>query len=436
MNLFARNIDEPDDDSRIPRRFIFGTTVIGVVLVLLLVLLAVGVGLFTADWHTGPPEGYRNRWATSSRPPLTSNATNAATNAEAAAPWRVRPNAERIPPMALFQPPRPLMLSPREKLVFPAVQSPFVASGPEDTLYHFQIWNMATAELVGEIRVHRGATLPIALSPSGKHLATSAAKNGSNGIYLWSAANGQMVQGFAPDGPRGGLEFLAFIDDKHLLAVYLVGADRVAHVWRFADGTLCGRFTVGKMPGLAALAISPGGQFLAVASGNELSIHELPSGDVAGRISVSRTAGLQTLDCLGLAFSPDMTELAAFCQGQFNSRIVCWSLATGAHVVEHVFTTDWIAQATRARDPTGASIAWLADGQGWLVLDRLLIDRQSGTHLWTVPRTDQRALFVSARVVGPDRLAVVEEQKDGRRVSVIALPQRELAAARALSRSR
>lgn len=434
MNIFPRDIDEPeDDDSGFPRRLLIGAIAIGVAGALGLGLSAVGVVWLTADGRRGTNAEFRNRYPSGAPAVSQSSKPDLAKTGVQSTPWRVRPDRKPSPSFTSFEPRGTLTFSPSEQLVFPAAPSLLVASFPQSR--HLPaVWSFATAEQVGVIRALGRATAPFAVSSNGRFVAGKGPSTTKTVIQVCSLDDVQPVRALAPDGYSGNLESLSFLDDNHLLAVIREGSEQVAHVWRISDGTLCGRFSVGAPPGVAAHAVSPGGQFLAVASGRRLIIHEFPAGEAAGRIDLARSGGLPTLDCQGLAFSPDVTELAGYCPGQITSRIVVWNLETGAQVIEHVFSADWIAASTQAREPTGAPIAWLADGTGWLVRDRLVIDRELGTLRWTVPRSDQRAVFRSAHVVGLDHLAIVEDFKDAQRVSVVSIPKSTLASPRATGR--
>src|SRR5581483_4139991 len=177
-----------------------------------------------------------------------------------------------------------------------------------------------------------------------------------------------------------------------------------------------------------------GGQYLAVAAGKKLDVHRLPDGEIMGEISLSSKDDFASLICRGIAFAPDMSELAAYCESGDASQIACWSLASGEKTVEHTLSRASLVESAAAVAPSASVLDWLPDREGWLVFGCLAIDRKLGKHLVTISRSGPDMVFIGTRVLGRDHLAVIEDKNGARHIRVIPIPREKLAQAREAAR--
>src|SRR5581483_8746203 len=153
MGWFLRNIDEPEDESRLPRRVVLGVLGVGVAAVLGMILIAVGLASFMAARHRGGSTASRSISPPQPSPPPIASKSSSPTHAAKTVAWRVRADPKRIAPLPSIEPPGLLTLAPAEKLVFPSTPSVFAVSDPESPALPHRVWNLATAEPVGAIRV-------------------------------------------------------------------------------------------------------------------------------------------------------------------------------------------------------------------------------------------------------------------------------------------
>jgi WD40 repeat protein len=165
------------------------------------------------------------------------------------------------------------------------------------------LWDVTTGQEVRALKGHAGAVTAVAFSPDGKHLATAGADRTAR---LWDAASGEVARTLR--GHEGAVHHVAFAPDGRTVAT--AGEDRRAVLWDVATGKQ--RFAAeGAGPALA-LAYSPDGRVLAVASGakgaGQVRLLDAARGKVLGQVGSDKGR------CLGVAFSPDGRRLAvAFC---------------------------------------------------------------------------------------------------------------------------
>ncbi len=262
------------------------------------------------------------------------------------------------------------------QLTFPSAPSPCVALGAN--LFandERQVWNLQTGTLIGKVigavPTVNGAA-PV-LSPDGAYLAFYE-KPGVIGV--WAVGPGKKVEievgaaGFLPD-------YTDFAGDR-LLTAHRVGTALQFQLWSVATGKNELTFSPpGRISGISrdAVAISPGGGYLAVASRESLTVTDLKTGSTAGNRSLPKWEGLRLVACHGLSFSPDGSELAAlYSANGAQPHLVCWDVATGQLVSDLTFP--------QARPHVGVLSAykghvidWLEKRRGWIIYGYTMIDR-------------------------------------------------------------
>jgi WD40 repeat protein len=184
-----------------------------------------------------------------------------------------------------------------------------------------------------EARSLWGTTFAAALSPNGKVLATTALRQPSVSIYdrpnvgIWDAATGRLLQTFAAH--EVGVSGIAFSPDGKWLATLgqdsrldpanlgasLAGMKRSMKLWDAATWQL--RMTVSFVgTGGGLLQFSSDGRTFAIASQNNVTLYEVPSGRALKRFSGAGGGSMR--------FSPDGQWLA---QGG-GIGIALWNLAS------------------------------------------------------------------------------------------------------------
>lgn len=94
--------------------------------------------------------------------------------------------------------------------------------------HHVLVWEVATARVVHDLKLHTGRVLATAFSPAGRYVATGGF---DKTVKVWELATGKLVHSFA--GHTGPIAALAFSPDGNTLASG--GFDRTVLVWDFAS---------------------------------------------------------------------------------------------------------------------------------------------------------------------------------------------------------
>jgi WD40 repeat protein len=196
-----------------------------------------------------------------------------------------------------------------------------------------RLWEVATGKELLALDGHRHAVLSLAFSPDGKKLAT---RGGDNTACLWDVATGRMTDHFLFEISDRGLigtpwfrddsRTVAFSPDGKTLACLggPFGPEVVVQLWdvpgrRLREPVPCG----GGRGTVNALAFSPDGSALAVASGWGTQLLSLPSGKRLALLDAEPGVEHRFLDDLDVAFSPDGNTLAT---GSADTTALLWDV--------------------------------------------------------------------------------------------------------------
>ena len=117
------------------------------------------------------------------------------------------------------------------------------------------------------------------------------------------------------------------------------------------------------------------------------------------------------LNCKGLAFSPDGTELAGLFDS-FGLHLLCWDVATGR--LTHQFKYDDKSGIKMPLGFDGIALDWLADRAGWLLFGAVVIDHQSGQKTFTIPSDTPGAEKGPRKVVGKNLVLITVGEAQNR----------------------
>lgn len=270
------------------------------------------------------------------------------------------------------------------EVLFPVPPSDFVAVGSNragDDMR--EVWNLRSGHAVGMIRGQLDLHAPFALSPDGMHLA--GVLPWRKGVAVWSFKTGRELRQFefSPEP-----HFIQFIGATELLTINW--DKRAFKIWNIADGNLVREIEVSSPIRPHDLSISPGRQYLAFHTPEEdsLRIYDLQQAALVRKLSLSPPLkkGAESrsgLECWGLAFSPDASELAGLLLRGQEAYLGCWNTATGELLVQHKIDYPNGDIGSMAGFYRGRRVEWLPDGTGWLLLGHAIFDREAGVRVWT-----------------------------------------------------
>jgi hypothetical protein len=227
-----------------------------------------------------------------------------------------------------------------------------------------------------------------------------------------------------------GLVAAHFVDAERLVVVEASEGVRVA-IFSVRDGSPLREFSVPIEDRMAradknAIAVSPGGNLLAIMLCLNLKIYDLQSGEMVGDSRLPEGTEMGFTTCSGLAFSPDGTRLAAAITKGPSARLVCWDMHDGKALVDQVRGTTTMAEIGRAMSTLrgGKQIAWLPDSSTCIVDGTYLFDAQTGAELWRLPAVAKTLLAV-------DNTHLLIEQPGA--LAVLTLPVEEIQRAREIA---
>jgi WD40 repeat protein len=311
-------------------------------------------------------------------------------------------------------------------LIAPSRPSPFLSSGSNDFPQHKrEVWNLATMErtaFFGGFQMTDNGVL----SPDGAHVAGKFNQANLPFVVI-SCKDGKKV--FELDDINlSGFDLLDFAGPR--LVIGRKEFDhRVYHLYDIATGRKLRQITTPPVQHEArADALSGGGKYLALKSGDDVLIFDLDQGKQAGQFAIPK-GGRSFRE---LAFSPDGKELALLFDSFTSMRIVTWDLEGNRPGVEHRVLGAVVRSLKTPGTIDGPNIyfgrhlEWLGDGSGWLVRGEVVIDKANGALVWRVPITGDDWRW-DRHVVGSRHVAKLGGTLDKRTLELLEIRRGEVA---------
>lgn len=273
---------------------------------------------------------------------------------------------------------------------------------PKFVLAGRRIYDIATSDEIAELPAEL-AEGKCAISPDGKRVAHVRNSNEAPVIYIYATENpaAAPVRIESKDEPWR-ISLLKFLSNDRLI---MRAGNSQFTVFNTATSQVLKQFNGVYND---ALAISDDGIYIATHDrGGSVMVYDTIKGrSVARMANQDNGRKLEMFWCHGLAFSPDMAELAGlFGDGQF----VVWS-AKG-DIVSSEILADMGSGVGQSN-----TLSWLPDGSGWLVSGGKLLDRKTMTFVWLLEGRSRFRKF--SRILDQDHVIVQREH---------SFPEQELA---------
>ncbi len=322
----------------------------------------------------------------------------------------------------------PIQLPGLQRALCPTTPSLFVAVGAGiGAGAGVQLFNLQTMKAGKRLTIPSGLVDPLALSPDGVFIAGRAgpAAGVKNAIIdVLSFNTGKRVQALTlPEGRRAGIELIDFTRTGQLVVMKSDLGRRNVQVWDVEKAEVLREWIGPSSYQPNSAALSPNRKYLTAGDKDKLWIYDLDAGHVAAAHDLGGT-GQQSLkyDCFGLAFSPDGAELAGVFEAPLKSRLICWDIAKGEVLADHIFDKrlNWNYQ--------GPPVEWLPDRTAILLYGRFLIEHQTGRLVYEVPGMEPGSNR-QIRVLGADRILETDHGFQGVALQILPLPVEQVQAA-------
>jgi WD40 repeat protein len=284
-----------------------------------------------------------------------------------------------------------------------------------------EVWDLAAKKRVGAIRGDVKIDKPFALSPDGALFAAKATFD--KAIAVFDTKTGRTVAQLRVESPF--TEFVDFAGPDQVITGR--PGDRLFEVWDLksqkAETEIAPRERVAK----EGIALSPGRKYLAMTAKNKLWVYEVATGRKVGEAEIPKNGPFDLGDSgKGLAFSNDGTLVAGLFDS-FGLHVVCWDAGTGQLVAQYKYD-----DKSGIKAPVGfggRALDWLSDNSGWLLYGAVVVDRQSGQKVFTIPSDTPGADKGPRRVVGDNVVMITVGEPQSRTVRAYKLESEKLAKA-------
>ena len=354
------------------------TTQIGSALCLLFILLAsASCGGPTANTN-GPP------------PAMVPSVGGAET-----VPWAAASDPGTELPQFSFEKPWQVMIPDTAKIVLPRIAGRLVVAWDEKG-GRATVIDLRDGQAVGTISVPgvaKARITSIDISPDGRCLAAADAARPSSALRCWSVDSGQETTIPLEKPEQAVVRFLA--SDRLLLATQTLpdlGQIQLS-VWNVKTQERLASYVVPAKAGSLLddrnIAVSPGGRYCAILSGEVLSLYDAATGRCQGRIVADTEFQRAWPTCRGLAFSEDGTELAAVVEVRSIIRLYGWDVASGAPRFRQEVPRA-VASVALNWSELGPDLAWSPDG--WVLFGTAIANGQTLTQTEQAPPRYHRLL--------------------------------------------
>nr|MCU0875225.1 hypothetical protein [Pirellulaceae bacterium] len=294
-----------------------------------------------------------------------------------------------------FEKPWQVMIPDTAKIVLPRIAGRLVVAWDEKG-GRATVIDLRDGHAVGSLSVPgvaKARITSIDISPDGRCLAAADAARPSSALRCWSVDSGQETTIPLEKPEQAVVRFLA--SDRLLLATQTLpdlGQIQLS-VWNVKTQERLASYAVPTQPGFLLddrnIAVSSGGRYCAILSGEVLSLYDAATGRCQGRIVADTAFQRAWPTCRGLAFSADGTELVAMVEATSIIRLYGWDLASGAPRFRQDVPQAAASVALNGSQ-LGPELAWSPDG--WVLFGTAITNGQTLTQTEQAPPRCHRLL--------------------------------------------
>lgn len=192
-------------------------------------------------------------------------------------------------------------------------------------------------------------------------------------ITIYSSGNQNVppVKIKNPDG-TWRIDWMQFADDRRLI-IHAGSGQWI--VWDSVSGQKLISFQ-SDQPNNSGFTLSTDGQLLAVAGSKDVQVYSTQSGNRTATMNMAQNGKrIEMSVCIGLAFAPDLSELAGVFLG---GQLFVWSSEGNILIAESV------SELREDRSAKARNVSYLPDKSGWFVSGNRLLDRKTMVVVWEI----------------------------------------------------
>jgi hypothetical protein len=326
-----------------------------------------------------------------------------------------------------------LDVKPPVAVVRASPQSPFTALVDQNAI---SVYDLRTGRRTGFIKQTIDAPGAL-LSADGSTLLVQrkpGAGTNVSSIELWSVPGAQLLRQISVDPSVGFPQVIGFNAANQLVTIARGGGGSsgvVAQVLDTKSANTVKEFEVPQVldqPG--AVALSPGGRFLACASGGRMQMFDIDAGALVGDVAMPHAAGAVR----AVSFSPDGSLVVVFVADAGSMNLVTFDTTSGA-----VQLDSSLGGGSRP-ELTSEWICWAPGGSGALLVGSDWIDVTTGNIVASLPAQTAGQSTGRPRRLISEYHALIEFLPAGNATRVIykavMFPKKEIDAALAARKNR
>jgi hypothetical protein len=335
-------------------------------------------------------------------------------------------------------------LSGNNPVIYPTSPSPFfaiIAEGDKKEPTQIKMYDLRRMEPVGKaFKQDKFEHRFLRVSPWGDHFAILDNKAESPTVWLGTVTDGTIVASIVPHKGKEKIECVDFAAKDQLITCMEVDHKRTWRIWDVKTGKEVLSFDYPLEFAYNWMAFSPSRRYLVMEETHHQSyrLHfwDLQTGKQVGNIEMQDPKAPWG-QCGNLAFSNDGKELALIWylgKDGVLAKIMRYDLEKGTKIGEYALGKEIEPAAPGFLAGGMITFQYLPDDRGWLVSGCQIVERETGTPVYTIePHPHSIEQTKNRRFL--DAMHVTDQTKD-KKFRLLPLPKDELEAALTKARAK